>query len=117
MKSKKRSTSWTAETAPRSRQGRRARKTLIREAIGRASWNRLQTFLQEEGAEKMVEALRILQGRDFIVAYIRLLEFIRPKLTRTTHVGDPQNALELKSGIDISKLTPEQQVALYNAME
>lgn len=112
----RRKTTWTKGTNPVKKKGTKARKTILKESLGLKGWDKLNSFLQHEGAEKMVNTMAKLSEKEFAWAYGQMLEFIRPKLTRTTHVGDPANPLELKSGIDISKLTPEQQVALYNAM-
>jgi hypothetical protein len=109
-------TTWTKGTNPVKKKGTKARKTILKESLGLKGWEKLNSFLQNEGATKMVDTLAKLSEKEFAFAYGQMLEFIRPKLTRTTHVGDAKNPLELRSGIDISKLTPEQQLALYNAM-
>ena len=116
MRGGRKTTTWTKETAPKPKKGRKARKTIIKEALGLTGWEKLKSYLENDGAEKMMETMSKMSGRDFATAYNQMADYIRPKLTRATHVGDPQNPLELKSGIDLSKLTPEQQVALYNAM-
>ncbi len=113
MRGGRRSTTWTKGTAPKKKQGAKAFKTLLKESLGLNGWEKLRAFIANEGSEKMVESLLEMSDKDFVQAYTHLLEFVRPKLSRTTHAGDPNSPLELRTGIDLDKLTPEEQLALY----
>ena len=42
----------------------------------------LKTFLLNEGAEKYVENLKKLKGREYTAEYIKMVEFVKPKLSR-----------------------------------
>lgn len=109
-------TTWSKETAPKKPKGRKARKTVIRESVGAANWDNLHHYLKTEGAQKMIETLRQLNDREYVVAYVKLIEFIKPRLARIGHQVEDPAKNEVKSAIDISKLTEKEQLALYNAM-
>lgn len=103
---------WTKGTNPVKKKGTKARKTILKESLGLKGWEKLNSFLQHEGAEKMVKTMANLSEKDFAWAYGQMLEFIKPKLNRTTHTGDPNNPI-IVGEIDYSKLPQE----VLNAME
>ena len=62
--------------------GRKNRSTLVKESMGLTGWEKLCSYILNEGAEKYVDEMQKLKGRDFHVAYNALTEFVKPKLTR-----------------------------------
>ncbi|MBO9619512.1 MAG: hypothetical protein J7539_10800 [Niabella sp.] len=99
-------TSWTSATVPKGRGSAKNNKTKILEAIGLDGWASLETFLKNEGALLLVEKIRQLKPKDYVVCYDRLSEFIKPKLSRQTIVGEkdaPINISIIKSYDDGNK--------------
>lgn len=85
------STSFTSATAPKGKS--KEAKTKIKEALGLTGWERLCNYILTEGAEKYVEEMMKLKGKDFHIAYNSLTEYVKPKLNRTTLSNDPDNPL------------------------
>jgi len=42
----------------------------------------------EEGAEKYIQELMSLSGKDFVSHFNAIMEYIKPKLARTENIGD-----------------------------
>lgn len=101
----KRTTSFTKATAPKKKKGTKNRRTVVKQAIGIENWNQLQNWLETTGIQKATKELHKLKGRAYIMAYEALLEYVKPKLQRTTLVGDPKQPI---STIDLSSFTFEQ---------
>jgi hypothetical protein len=98
----KRSTSFTSETAPKGRGASKHRVTKIKEAIGLSGWERLCEYIKNEGADKLVVEMAKLSGKDYINALSTLAEYVKPKLQRTTLVGDPDQPLQVNSMDNLS---------------
>lgn len=88
-----RSSAWKPGEAPKKEKGTKNKKTVLKEAIGLSGWSQLEDFIKNEGAERLVEAMQALKGRDFVIAYSTLAEFVKPKLQRSTVVGDHENPI------------------------
>ena len=73
------STSFTPATAPKGKGGSKHRTTQIKEAVGLINFQSLIDFVDGEGAARFLEELKALEGRDFIAAYLKLMEFVKPK--------------------------------------
>lgn len=83
-----RSTSFTSETAPKGKGGAKHAKTKIKEQLGLTGWDRLCNFIITDGADKLQEEMLKLEGKDYVNALGSLVEFVKPKLNRTTHEGE-----------------------------
>jgi len=94
--SKPNSTSWTKETAPKGKGARKNKKTIIKEAIGLSGWERLEDFLLNEGADKLCDNILQLKPKEYVMAYEKLSEFIKPKLSRATVVGEKDNPVSIQ---------------------
>lgn len=46
-------------------------------------WNELVEYLEGEGMAKLIEYIETLDGPEYYDAYLKLLEYIRPKLQRS----------------------------------
>lgn len=69
-------------------------------------WNELGEFIVNEGADKYLEHLKVLEPDKYMERFERVLEYFKPKLSRTT-VDDPQrdkinNVLEGMSNDDFT---------------
>jgi hypothetical protein len=59
-------------------------------------WNELGEYLTTEGAERAVEILRTCPDEEFMVYYIKLCEYFKPKQSRvsvTDGAGEPINII------------------------
>lgn len=63
--------------------GAKGKKTETLEAVGLDTWRSIQEFITTEGAEKWIEEIRQLDGKEYIQAYTTMLEYFKPKLART----------------------------------
>jgi len=88
-----RSTSFKKGSNPIKAKGTKHRKTRLKEAIGLQNWDALTKFIEGDGAGKLVKEMKKLTGRNYVIAYGTLAEFVKPKLARTTLSGDPSNPL------------------------
>lgn len=82
------STSFTKETAPKGKGGSKHTKTKIKEKLGLTGWDRLCLFIVTDGADKLQEEMLKLEGKDYVNSLGSLVEFVKPKLNRTTLEGD-----------------------------
>ena len=73
------STSFTPATAPKGKGGSKHHLTKIKEAVGLANFQTLIDFVDGEGAGRFLRELEALEGRDYVAAYLKLLEFVKPK--------------------------------------
>lgn len=78
----KSATTWKAGQNPVKKKGQRHRRTLLKESIGLKNWAKLESFIKNEGAQRLVLAMTKLPDKDFIVAYHALAEYVVPKLQR-----------------------------------
>lgn len=58
-------------------------------------WEAFSEYCLDGGLEKFQEELNKLDGRDFVNAFISLLEFHKPKLARTQITGADDKKLEI----------------------
>lgn len=84
----KTSTSFTKLTAPKGKGGAKQSKTKIKEELGLTGWESLCEFIKTDGAGKLQQELLKLDGKDFVNAFSSLIEFVKPKLNRTTVEGE-----------------------------
>lgn len=77
-------TTWAAGQKPpvKKPKGAKSRATKVKEALGLTGWERMCQYILNEGADKYVEELQKLKGKDFHVSYNALSEFVKPKLSR-----------------------------------
>lgn len=68
--------------------GAKSKKTLIKERLGIKNWSELQGFMEGPGIEKAIAELQKLKGKDYMIAYTSLTEFVKPKLARTEVLAD-----------------------------
>ena len=81
----RKSTTWSKGRDPRFNKpkGSKHAITKLKEQLGQ-NWENLAQYLVQEGAEKAFKELKKLDKTSFLKYYLQLVEFIKPKLTRTT---------------------------------
>lgn len=98
------STTWKKGQNPVKKPGQKHKRTILKESLGFNNWDRLVSFVNHEGAEKLVDEIMNLKGKDFVFAMAQITEFVKPKLQRTTVEGNPQKPftfLALMDGLPI----------------
>lgn len=78
----KRSTTWKPGTNPTRKKGSKARKTQVKEALGLKNWAGFKDYIENEGATKLIQEMKKLKGKDFVIAFQAMTEFVKPKLAR-----------------------------------
>lgn len=68
--------------------GAKNKRTILKESIGAASWQQLEDFINNEGAELMINNMRELRPGQYCQAYIGLIEYFKPKLSRQQLAAD-----------------------------
>lgn len=53
-----------------------------------STWESFTEFVNNEGLELFKENMLQLDPKSYIIAYLQLMEYIRPKLTRSTNVNE-----------------------------
>lgn len=74
--------------------GAKHQRTKLKEALGIKNWEQLKDYVEGKGLEKCIDELQKQKGGDFIYAYLTLAEFVKPKLARTTIVGDKDQPMQ-----------------------
>lgn len=87
---------WKKGENPRMQKGAKHKATILKESVGLNSWEKLKSFIENEGAEKLVDEMQDMTGKNYVIAYSTLAEFIKPKLQRTTVVGEEDQPLVVK---------------------
>jgi hypothetical protein len=82
------------------KKGSKNKATLLREQLKISSWAELSAFMEKEGLKRFVQEMNDLKGKDFVTAYNTLLEYVKPKLTRTEHQGQIQS---IQYNVDLTK--------------
>lgn len=67
--------------------GAKNKETIAKELLRSSLWDKVAGKMTEEGIEKCWTELMTLEGKDFVYAFNTLLEYFKPKLTRTTLEG------------------------------
>lgn len=49
----------------------------------------------EGGQAKFEREMKKLNGKAYVEAFLRVMEYVQPKLQRTTHVGDKDNPMQV----------------------
>lgn len=57
-------------------------------------WDTFSKYCVEGGLTKFETELNKLKGKDYVNAFLQLLEYHKPKLNRTTLSNDPDNPFE-----------------------
>lgn len=57
-------------------------------ALNMSTWEEFTDFVNNEGLELFKENMLQLDPKSYIIAYLQLMEYIRPKLTRSTNVNE-----------------------------
>lgn len=91
----KNATSFTKATAPKGKGASKHKKTKIKEAIGLNGWENLCDYIKTDGSKKLQEEMAKLKGKDFVMAFSTLVEFVKPKLSRTTLETDKDKPFEI----------------------
>jgi len=60
------------------------KRTKLKKEIGIENWEQIESYLITEGAGKLIDSMRQLKPSQYVHAYIGLLEFFKPKLSRQT---------------------------------
>ncbi len=96
-----RNTSWKAGQNPTRKKGAKSQATKVKERLGLTGWERLCDYILNDGADKYVEEMQKLKGKDFHIAYNALTEFVKPKLSRqemnvkgNIHIADKEVVFE-----------------------
>jgi hypothetical protein len=58
-------------------------KTKVLQKIGMNNWEAFGNWIETEGIERFKEEIQSLNGKDYITATSLILEFFKPKLTRS----------------------------------
>ena len=61
--------------------GALSKKTLIAAKLGFA-WNDLQPYMEGAGLGRYIVEMEALKGRDYIIAFTTLLDYVKPRLAR-----------------------------------
>jgi hypothetical protein len=62
--------------------GVKHKATQVKQTIGTDGWQKLAEYINKEGAEKYIETVHAIKGKDFLTAYTSLAEYFKPKLAR-----------------------------------
>lgn len=93
----KTSTTWKKGQNPTMPKGTKQKKTVLKESIGLKNWDQLKSFIEKEGAEKLVTEISKLNGKDYVIAYGMLAEYVKPKLNRVTLEGNPDKPIQVNT--------------------
>lgn len=58
------------------------KRTVLKQNLGLKDWDGLKTFIETEGATKLIHEIRKLKGKEYVTAIHAMTEFVKPKLQR-----------------------------------
>ncbi len=56
--------------------------TIIKEAVGLSSWEKLQDFMLNKGLDKFIDEISNMKGAAYSINYLQMVEYFKPKLAR-----------------------------------
>ena len=113
----KRSTTWKPGENPVKKKGMLHKSTKIKETLGPKGWDRFKSHMETDGADKLVEEMNKLKGKDYTLAYSMMAEYVKPKLQRVTLAGDQNNPLHVhQATVDVNQLDAETAKKLLDAL-
>lgn len=77
--------------------GSKHKRTLVKEALGIKNWKDLEGWIDNDGIKKFITEAKKLKGKNYVYALSAILEYVKPKLQRTTHEGNPDNPVQIKN--------------------
>ncbi|MCW3119785.1 MAG: hypothetical protein JWM28_3867 [Chitinophagaceae bacterium] len=89
--------------------------TILKEKVGLNNWDGLTSYIETDGAAKLIREMKKLKGKDYVTAFGGLAEFVKPKLARTVLSGPNDNPVKISSVIDYSKLSDAALQEIINA--
>lgn len=75
--------------------GAKNRETIVKEALMNNLWDQVSGKMTGEGIDRCFNEMQKLDGKDYVYAFLSMLEYFKPKLNRTTLSGDEDNPLNL----------------------
>lgn len=119
MRGGKRSTAWKPGESPVKPKGMKNKKTRLKEKLGLQNWEGLVTYIETEGATKLIDEMKKLSGKDYVTAMNGLSEFVKPKLARTELSGRDGKEIQvvhvIESNVDYKNLPDEILDQIINA--
>ena len=61
--------------------------TRIKDKVGASTWDGFATWMVNEGIDRFKEEMESLSGKDYIIAYSTIFEYVKPKLIRNNNVN------------------------------
>jgi len=75
--------------------GAKNKLTLAKEVLNNNLWDKIGEKITGEGIDKCWRELNTLDGKDYVYSFLALMEYFKPKLSRTTLEGGDK-AIEVK---------------------
>lgn len=69
------------------------KKTKTIQAIGLQNWAQLQQWAENDGLQEAIKKMKRLRGAAYINAYTKLLEYVKPKLSRVEYRENPSSGI------------------------
>ena len=88
-------TSFKKGESPPKQKGMKNKTTIVKESLGLNRWQDMVNYVNGEGVEKYIQEMNKLTGRNYIIAYTSITEYIRPKLNRHTLEGELKKEITL----------------------
>src|SRR5476651_1121022 len=62
------------------RKGILNKNTLLKHELSIQNWNDLKGFIEGEGISRFIDQMQDLDGKDYIIAYLGILPYVKPKI-------------------------------------
>ncbi len=62
------------------RKGVLNKNTLLKHELSIQNWNDLKGFIEGEGISRFIDQMEALDGKDYIIAYLGILPYVKPKI-------------------------------------
>ena len=79
-----------------------------------SKWDNLAKYIDGDGAQRVMDELKSMGGRDFVRNYLKVLEHFRPKLTRVE--AKPIDEVDTVINIQLVKLDVNGNKVIINAL-
>ena len=58
---------------------------MLQESLGLRNWAQLEAWVENDGIKKAIAKIEKLRGAAYVNAYTKLLEYVKPKLSRVEY--------------------------------
>lgn len=75
-------------------------------------WDNLAEYVSGDGAQRLLDELKVMNARDFVRNYLKLLEHFKPKLVRSD--SSPNDDIDRTIQVELVQQLPDGEMRIIN---